>query len=773
MNAQVWSFPGGLTLPANKRQSTATAIQQPPLPRRLLLPLQQHIGEPAVPSVEVGQRVLKGQLIAEAGSAISAVLHAPTSGTVVEISERPYPHRSGLSAPAIVIDSDGAEEWTTLEPAPAYASLSGLELLQRIRRAGIAGLGGAGFPTAAKLAARAQDDLHTLIINGAECEPYISADDLLMRERAAELVEGIEVLMHILQPQQVLLGIEDDKPEAIAAVQAAIGERPIRLQPIPARYPSGGERQLIQVLTGREVPSGGLPADIGMLCVNVGTAVAVADAVLRGRPLISRITTLTGAALARPCNVEALIGTPVGELLDFAGLDRAKLDRLLLGGPLMGDSLPSLDVPLIKTANCLLAATRDELPPPQPAMPCIRCGDCAQVCPASLLPQQLYFFAEDHAQLMAHNLFDCIECGACAYVCPSSIALVQYYRASKADIRELEQRQLKAEQWRLRFEQRQERLRRDEEQRTVDRLARQERAARMQEQRPEVEASAAPAAQSVIERVKAEKSVGNAPDQLKRLKIEASMAQVALKKAEKQLAAHDTEQLRSQVAELRSAAEQAKAALAGAQAQSAGAEQASTAAPFTDEAALKKARIDAAMARAQLKKSEKAFGESPSDEQRATLDALRANVERIERQLNELQGTTMPTEPQAEQPADGILALRRAKLNYITRRDALRAAEREGASAEELEAIRQTLSTAEAALHAAEDASGKAPPDLVRTDKRPITDALRAAKTELAYARADLKKLEREGAGELALATARERLQAAECAVADASGEAP
>lgn len=771
MNAQVWRFPGGLQLPANKQQSTATPIQQPPLPRRLVLPLQQHIGAPAVPCVDVGQRVLKGQLIANAGSAISAALHAPTSGTVVEIGEQPYPHASGLSAPAIVIDSDGADEWIDLEPEPEYRSLSGVELLERIRQAGIAGLGGAGFPTAAKLASRAQDDLHTLVINGAECEPYLSADDLLMRERAAELVQGIEVLMHILQPQQVLLGIEDDKPDAIAAVQAAIGERPICLQAVPTRYPSGGERQLIQLLTGREVPSGGLPADIGMLCVNVGTAVAVADAVLRGRPLISRITTLTGAALARPCNVDALIGTPVGELLDFAGLDHARLDRLLLGGPLMGDSLPSLDAPLIKTANCLLAATREELPPPAPAMPCIRCGDCAQVCPASLLPQQLYFFAENHLQLRAHNLFDCIECGACAYVCPSSIPLVQHYRAAKAEIRALEQRQLKAEHWRLRFEQRQDRLRREDAQRAANRLARQERAASVQDEQPAVETPATPAAQAVIERVKAEKAVGTATDQLKRLKIEASMAQVALNKAEKQLAAHDTEQLRSQVAELRVAAQEAKAALAAAHAQHASAEPAPTAAPMDNEAALKKAKIDAAMARAQLKKSEKAFGETPSDEQRATLASLRAEVERIEGRLQPLQGTAMPSEPHTAQPADGILALRQAKQAYVAQRDALRAAEREGASTGELDAIRQTLAAAEAALHAAEDASGKAPPDLVRTDKRPVSAALRAAKTELAYARADLKKLEREGADEAALAVARERLQAAERAVADAQDE--
>ncbi|AGI23316.1 electron transport complex protein RnfC [Pseudomonas sp. ATCC 13867] len=769
MNAQVWSFPGGIHPPENKRQSTATPIQRPPLPRLLVLPLQQHIGAPALPCVEVGQRVLKGQMIAEPGSAISAALHAPTSGTVVALGEQPYPHASGLTAPAIVIDSDGQDEWAELAPCPEYASLSAVELLERIRHAGIAGLGGAGFPTAAKLATRPQDDLHTLVINGAECEPYISADDLLMRERAAELVQGIDILVHILQPEQVLIGIEDNKPEALAAVQAAIGERNVTLRAIPTKYPSGGERQLIQVLSGREVPSGGLPADIGMLCVNVGTTVAVADAVLRGRPLISRIATLTGAALERPCNVEALLGTPVGELLDFAGLDRSKLDRLILGGPLMGISLPSLDVPLIKTSNCLLAASATELPPAPPAMPCIRCGDCAQVCPASLLPQQLHYFAlgAQHEQLQAHNLFDCIECGACAYVCPSSIPLVQYYRAAKADIRELQQRQLKAEQSRLRFEQRQDRLRREEEQRTVDRLARQERVARAQESEAKVEATV-PAAQSVIERVKAEKAVGNAPDRLKRLKIEASMAQVALKKAEKQLASHDTEQLRAQVVELREAAGQVKAALAAAEAESHTAP-----APLDNEATLKKARIDAAMARAQVKKSEKAFGESPTDEQRATLASLREDVERIERQLNELQGTAMPTEPKATQAVDGILALRQAKLVYIAQRDALRQAERDGASEEELGAVRQALAAAEAALHAAEDASGKAPPDLVRTDKHPMSATLRAARTELAYARADLKKLEREGAGNAALDTARARLQAAERAVADASGETP
>ncbi len=266
-----------------------------------------------------------------------------------------------------------------------------------------------------------------------------------MRERARELVAGIEILAHLLGPERVLIGIEDNKPEAIGAVSEAVAGTPFMVVSVPTLYPSGGEKQLIQILTGLEVPSGGLPADIGVLCQNVGTCVAVHDAVLLGRPLISRITTLTGEALQRPMNVEALVGTPIKDLLAFAGLDERRLGRLLVGGPMMGFSLADAAAPVIKTSNCLLAATPEELPAPPPAMPCIRCGDCAEACPASLLPQQLLFYAqgEDHEQLQAHNLFDCIECGACAYVCPSSIPLVQYYRAAKADIRDLEQKQQK------------------------------------------------------------------------------------------------------------------------------------------------------------------------------------------------------------------------------------------------------------------------------------------------------------------------------------------
>ncbi|MCQ4296265.1 electron transport complex subunit RsxC, partial [Pseudomonas stutzeri] len=596
---KIWDIHGGIHPPEHKEVSNRTPIQPAPLPKRLVLPLAQHLGAPAEPCVTLGERVLKGQQIANASGFVSAPLHAPTSGVVSFIGPQPFPHVSGMLANAIVIDSDGEDSWVELHPQPNYRDLERSALLELIRQAGISGLGGAGFPTAVKLSPPPTQTIRTLIINGTECEPYITADDLLMREKATELVAGIEILAHLIQPQEVLIGIEDNKPEAIAAVRAAIGERPFVLKVFPTKYPSGGEKQLIQILTGEEVPSGGLPADIGMLCQNVGTCVAVHDAVLLGKPLISRVTTLTGEALARPMNVEVLIGTPVDELLAFAGLKQNRLNRLIMGGPMMGFTLPSLEVPVVKTTNCLLASTLEELPPPPPALPCIRCGECAEACPVSLLPQQLHFFAlgQEHEQLKAHHLFDCIECGACAYVCPSSIPLVQYYRAAKGEIRELEQKHQKAEHSKQRFELRQERLRRAEELKETERKARAERAAR------------AKAAQSEAgpTTVKADAAATTQPQKAglsetqKKLKIEASMAQVALKKAEKQLATHDTAELQAQVLDLRKAAEAAQQALdAAMQAEAAPA----TAKPADDEA-LKKAKIEAAMLKAQIRKLEK------------------------------------------------------------------------------------------------------------------------------------------------------------------------
>lgn len=745
MSAQekIWDIPGGIHPAERKELSNGTPIQQAPLPKRLVLPLGQHIGTVAEPCVVVGERVLKGQKIAEANGFVSAPLHAPTSGTVSFIGPQPYPHVSGMLAPAIVIDSDGLDEWVELTSHADYRHMESAELLALIREAGISGLGGAGFPTAVKLTARPTQKIHTLIINGTECEPYITADDLLMRERADELVAGIEILAHLIQPQQVLIGIEDNKPEAIAAMRAACAGHDYQVRVFPTKYPSGGEKQLIQILTGVEVPSGGLPADIGILCQNVGTCVAIHDAVLLGKPLISRITTLTGEALARPGNVEALIGTPVGELLAFAGLDTSKLNRLIMGGPMMGFTLPSLDVPLIKTSNCLLASTAAELPPPPPAMPCIRCGECAEACPASLLPQQLHFFAlgQEHEQLKAHNLFDCIECGACAYVCPSSIPLVQYYRAAKAEIRELEQKQLKAEHSKQRFEQRQERLRRAEEQKEAERKARAEKAARAKAAQAEAPVAAA----------------APADETLKKLKIEASMAQVALKKAEKQLAAHDTPELQAQVAELRAAAEAAQKSLADAQATAPAPEPK----PAGDEA-LKKAKIEAAMLKAQLRKLEKL--ESPDDEQQAELARLRQQLEEAEKALAYMESQTPAP---AAKPA-GDDALKKAKVELAMKRAELKKAEKAGSDETTLQPLRDALADAEHALHAAEAASGKPAPELVRTERPGVDAGLKALKTELAFARADLRKLERDesAAGE-ALEQARNRLAEAERKLAE------
>ncbi len=759
---KIWDIHGGIHPPEHKDLSNRTPIQPAPLPKRLVLPLTQHLGAPAEPCVTLGERVLKGQQIAVASGFVSAPLHAPTSGLVSFIGPQPYPHVSGMLANAIVIDSDGEDKWIDLHPQPDYRELERPALLELIRQAGISGLGGAGFPTAVKLSPPPTQTIRTLIINGTECEPYITADDLLMREKAAELVAGIEILAHLIQPQEVLIGIEDNKPEAIAAVRAAIGERPFTLKVFPTKYPSGGEKQLIQILTGEEVPSGGLPADIGMLCQNVGTCVAIHDAVLLGKPLISRITTLTGEALARPMNVEVLIGTPVDELLAFAGLDQHRLNRLIMGGPMMGFSLPSLEVPVVKTTNCLLASTLEELPPPPPALPCIRCGECAEACPVSLLPQQLHFFAlgQEHEQLKAHNLFDCIECGACAYVCPSNIPLVQYYRAAKGEIRELEQKQQKAEHSKQRFELRQERLRRAEEQKEAERKARAERAARAKAAQSE----SGPTATTAETAAPAQKT--SLSETQKKLKIEASMAQVALKKAEKQLATHATAELEAQVADLRNAAEAAQRALdAAMQADSAP----PATAPGPDDAVAKKAKIEAAMLKAQIRKLEKI--EAPDDDQQAELARLRQQLHEAEQALSTAQGAAPA--PAAKSADDE--ALKKAKIEAAMLKAQIRKLEKIEAPDDdqqtELARLRQQLNGAEQALTAAQSAA-PAPAAKPADD-----EALKKAKIEAAMLKAQIRKLEKVEAPDddqqAELASLRQQLHDAEQALTAAQSAAP
>lgn len=483
--SQLWDFSGGVHPPENKHQSTSRPIRQAGIPERLILPLQQHIGEPAEVIVQIGERVLKGQKIADVTAGMGVPVHASTSGVVEAIEPRPVPHPSGMSDWCVVLKADGENQWCQLESISDYHGLEREDVLAKIREAGIAGMGGAGFPTDIKLRPPRDRKVDTLILNGAECEPYITADDMTMREHAAEVVNGLKVMAWILRPSRCVVGIEDNKPEAIAAMREAVQGTQIEIAVIPTKYPSGGEKQLIQILTGLEVPSGGIPADIGVMCQNIGTAMAVSQAVFEGKPLISRIVTITGDAVREPGNYEILVGTPVDYLLRQAGLENSKLNRLVLGGPMMGYTLTTDTIPLVKTSNCIIAATADELPAPPPEQPCIRCSQCAEACPMELLPQQLFWYskASEFEKAEHLNLFDCIECGACSYVCPSSIPLVQYYRYAKDEIRKQRAEQLKSDHARLRFEARQARLEREQQEKELRRKERAKAAAEAQAQK--------------------------------------------------------------------------------------------------------------------------------------------------------------------------------------------------------------------------------------------------------------------------------------------------
>lgn len=592
------AFHGGIHPPENKRQSTGGPILEAPVPERLIVPLSQHIGAPSETVVNIGDRVLKGQVIAEAMGRISVNVHAPSSGVIEAIEHRAVPHSSGMTAPCVVIRTDGLDEWGEHKGLEDYRTVPKQELIDYIRHAGISGMGGAGFPTDVKLHLGDDHIVNTLIINSMECEPYITADDMLLRERAEDVVRGIEIIAHLLQPSHVMIGIEDNKPQAIRALEQAVAGTHLNLDivVVPTVYPSGGEKQLIKLLTGIEVPSGHIPADVGIVCQNVGTAAAIFEAVEKGLPLISRIVTLTGEALGHPHNMRALIGTPLETLLQAAELREKDLYRLVIGGPMMGYTVDSHQIPLIKTTNCVIAATYEEMPPAPPANPCIRCGMCEQVCPAELLPQQLHWFAKgkEFEKAKNHNLFDCIECGACSYVCPSNIPLVQYYRFAKAEIRTEEAEERKAAHARQRFEARQERLEREKLEKEARRKQRAEDAAKAQAvKKDKAETQASSSASTSAE-----------PDQ-KALKTAAAVARTKLKKAQKALQnAQDKgldgiDKLRSTVVELDAKANAAQEAFDQSQ-------NAPAAAPVD----LKQLKTNAAVARTKLKQAEKALAKA-------------------------------------------------------------------------------------------------------------------------------------------------------------------
>lgn len=492
-------FPGGLALPAHKQESTGGAIRSCSLPSELMLPLLQHAGVAAVPRVAAGDRVRRGECIAVMADGRGAPLHAPAAGTIIAIEPRPLPQAPDQLGECIRLRPDGSDACAWLVPWSDPCSKSPAELRGRIAEAGIAGLGGAAFPTAEKLA----EPCALLVLNGAECEPWIACDDALLRERAADVVRGGRVLRRALAAVRVLLAIEDSMPQALAAARAALAEHgagEIELLMVSSRYPQGGERQLIQAITGQEVPSGGLPRDLGLRVFNVGTAAACWRAAARGEPLLSRIVSVTGPGIAQPANFEVALGTPISHLVAQAGGYTERTARLLLGGPMMGIALPHDDFPIVKSSNCVLVL--DHLRPSlAPELPCIRCGECARACPASLLPQQLHWYARaaEPARLEQHGLFDCIECGCCDLVCPSHIPLVQQFRWAKGELLAQREASLAADAARQRFEARRERLQREADEQ-----------ARQQAERSR-SASSADAVKAALERARARKRDGDAP----------------------------------------------------------------------------------------------------------------------------------------------------------------------------------------------------------------------------------------------------------------------
>jgi len=475
---------GGVHPKDNKAPSANKAIETLPISKRLYIPLQQHIGAPAEPRVEIGQRVLKGELLADSQGAVSAPVHSPSSGIITAIGDYTAPHPSGLPVSTVTLETDGLDESPPLDEEINPFLLSSEEVAARVGAAGIVGMGGATFPSAIKL--NPGSHIHTLIINGGECEPYLTADDRLMREHAQEIIDGVRIMLHALHSIKAMIAIENNKPEALAAIrEAAKPYRFVQAISIPSRYPMGSEKHMIQALTGKEIPAGQRPADLGVVVHNVGTAYAIHRALRFNEPLTSRIVTVSGGAVAEPKNLRVAIGTPIKELLDYCGVKEGAAERILMGGPMMGQAMPSFDVPVVKGSNGVIALAKSEITLEAP-MPCIRCGSCVSACPCGLLPLEMSTRARhnDLDGVLDYGLMDCISCGSCSYVCPSNIPLVQYFNYAKGLYAHAQAEQRKNDQTRELAAKRAERM---------ERLAREkkEKAAKAKAERDRKKAEAA------------------------------------------------------------------------------------------------------------------------------------------------------------------------------------------------------------------------------------------------------------------------------------------
>ncbi|MGL6372564.1 electron transport complex subunit RsxC [Aeromonas hydrophila] len=705
----LWDFHGGIHPPENKDQSSLTPVVDAGLPPQLIIPVRQHAGPAGDLLVRVGDKVKKGQPLTRHDKGRFVPVHASTSGTITAIGHHTVAHPSGLDDLCITLTPDGEDAWGERQGRSDYWNLERGELLERIQQAGIAGLGGAVFPTHSKLDGRGQLT-EILIVNGLECEPYITTDDRLMQEYADEIMDGIRVLKHLLKPKLTLIGVEDNKPAAIGELTRHATDEDVLVKTVPTKYPSGGAKQTIELLTGRQVPKGGRAVDMGIMVLNVATVFAIKRAIIDGEPLISRIVTLTGDAFKKPGNAWVLLGTPVRWLLQRFELQPEADQRVIMGGPMMGFTLPHAMVPVVKATNCLLSPTRAELPPPGPEQACIRCSACADACPANLLPQELYWYsrAKEYDKAEGLNLFDCIECGACAWVCPSEIPLVQYYKIAKDDIREARAEAEKAERAKQRFEAKQARFEREK----AAREARHAEAAAQRRQAMTAAGGEDPVA-AALARIKAKQDA--APVGASELAPDNS-AMIAAREARKQEAI---------------ARRAAKAAAGSAQ----------TDAPAADGQDAKKAAIAAALARAKAKKAAQEPAEAvavdspaaaPQPDSAADADPKKAAIAAaIARAKAKKAASTQGDEAAADIPADA------PQSDPIADADPKKAAI--AAAISRAKAKKAAQAQGDAAVTEGEEAAVAAPAAAPQPDSAADSDPKKAA-IAAAIARAKAKK---------------------------------
>ncbi len=469
---------------ADERKSTTTELPiftRMPIAKKLFIPLQQHVGKAAEPIVKVGDKVLKGQLLAHSQGMISAPVHAPSSGEIADINLFPAPHPSALPIRTIVIATDGLDRWAERVVVDDPFALEAEEISLRVGAAGVVGMGGATFPAAVKLNLGRKSQIHTLLINGGECEPYLTCDDRLMQERAEAIVDGIRIMLHGMEAEQAKIGIEDNKPEAIKMMKkACLPHANIQVVITPTRYPMGWDRQLIRYITGKEVPAGSRATDVGVLMHNVATAYAIHKAIRHGEPLLSRVVTVSGAAAMRPMNIEVPIGTLISELFTTCHVQETQTARIVMGGPMMGEALPHSDLPIVKATSGVLALGPDEIRSGA-EQPCIRCASCISVCPVGLLPVDMANRIRSNQldSAVGIGLKDCISCGSCSYVCPSNIPLVHYFKYASGELIARQQAKHKADQTKKLVEERNKRMERIEREKAADAARRKaEKAAR-------------------------------------------------------------------------------------------------------------------------------------------------------------------------------------------------------------------------------------------------------------------------------------------------------